>query len=555
MVKIHEEKQILDEAFRARAIEEWKSSANQSRKYEAYKRYQCFKEQGFRYVLMFLRYNFEMETLKEMVYALANIPITKKIVDKLSRVYSAGVKRVFEKKEAVEPDPEKEKVDPDLKTLQEFEKLLEINRRMKKGNRYLKLFMNAVLYVKPVEVEQGGIMRNEIKVSVLPPYLFDVIEDPADTEKAMVYVLSDYEPRMTPAYSIQDAIELDPQAPLGQTAPAVSTTGNPSAAVSVDPKEQERWIWWSKNHHFTTDGKGKVVPGLQEPSLANPLLKVPMVDLTQDQDGCYWALGGNSVADGDVLINTLITNVNHIGVSQGYGQMWVKGEDPPTKMKVGPTRVIRLVTKGDGDDPSMGYATANPPIGDLLREIEQYIALLLSTNNLSTSGVSTQLKGGADFPSGIALMIDKSESTEDVADQQQVFLDAEPKLWGLVFDWHKLLSGRNSLSDRFAALKPPKDPKVTLTFGKPQPMETENERLDALAKRQKIGLNTLLELIKMDDPTLSDEKAKERLAGVMAEQALKLKTMMELKQPPEGDDNAGKDFGSDRKPGKDDGQD
>ena len=58
-----------------------------------------------------------------------------------------------------------------------------------------------------------------------------------------------------------------------------------------------------------------------------------------------------------------------------------------------------------------------------------YIALYLTTNNLSTSGVSTQLSGGNTLPSGVALILDKAESLEDVQDQRQVFIDKEPDIF------------------------------------------------------------------------------------------------------------------------------
>ena len=70
---------------------------------------------------------FDQETVEEMRYALSNISIVKKVIDKLSRVYSNGVDR------SITGD---ENATKNLKTL---EKRLDVNTAMKKTNRFLKL--------------------------------------------------------------------------------------------------------------------------------------------------------------------------------------------------------------------------------------------------------------------------------------------------------------------------------------------------------------------------------------------------------------------------------
>ena len=161
-----------------------------------------------------------------------------------------------------------------------------------------------------------------------------------------------------------------------------------------------------------------------------------------------------------------------------------------------------------------------------MRIIEMYVSLMLTTNNLSTSGVSMQLGQGAQFASGIAMMIDKAESMEDIQDQRQIFTDKEPELFEIISQWIALYTQERSIDESLNGLVLPEDFNLKLIFAQNQVLQTETEKLANIEKRKELGLNTMIALIKMDQPDLSDQEAEEKLRSVLKEKAERMLEMV-----------------------------
>lgn len=534
-MKIMNESEILSQEFRKKVIDEINGSENQSRKDEAFKRYMCFKDQTDRYVAEQLIRQFEASTVDEMSYAITDVSVTKKIINKLARVYNAGVKRTVTNKEGKELEDE-------TKSLEEQAKILNMNTQMKKANKYLKLQRNVALHPCPTPVQTPSGEKYKITLKVLQPYLYDVIENHYDREQPMVLILSNYKIKTAMKASLDPAKE-----GRGFNTVNLKPVGDGKDQKIADSPadqdaEKEEYIWWSGSYHFTTNGKGEIISG---ESMINPIRELPFVTMAIEQDGSFWAIGGDDIVDGGILINSMLTNVNHIGVIQGYGQFWMKGENLPTSVKVGPTRVVRMEYTKESVEPDLGFASAQAPLGDLLRQIEATLALILTTNNLSTSGVSSQLSGGRDFASGIAIILDKAESTEDVQEQEQLFHDAEPSLWRKIQKWEEIYDAQGLLVDELKSQPIPPDPAVSLKFGDPQPIMSETEKLTNIEKRKDIGLNTEVELLMLDDPNLTVEQAEQRLIKIKEERTARAEEAV-INEGDEGDGDPNQDDDDDR---------
>jgi hypothetical protein len=176
-----------------------------------------------------------------------------------------------------------------------------------------------------------------------------------------------------------------------------------------------------------------------------------------------------------------------------------------------------------------------------------YVALILSTNNLSTAGVASNLNGGTPFPSGIAMMLDKSESMEDVEDQRQVFIDNEPVMWRIYSKWHALLKSRNELSEKLNSISFPENPEVNLQFGQPKAIESEKERLEVLKLKKDLGLVSMIDMIKKEYQGLDDTRATAKLKEIL-EEKMKYGSQGQQNngQPNDGSDRSGGEgFGGD----------
>lgn len=520
-MRIRSEIELKDQAVRAKIITEIESRENLSRKYQAYKRYQCYKDKTNHYVVDLLLRQFDSDTVEEMRYALSNISIIKKVIDKLSRVYSNGVERVISGDETA------------TENLKKLEKRLDVNTAMKRTNRFLKLQKNVDLFIKPCPVVDfsGTSQQWTVKLEALNPYLYDVVEDFYDRTKALCVVLSDYSPPATMLSTFDGK-----RSPIPLAAQSEPNTPSPDrkdgilADSAADQKQSsdgaKTYVFWSKGLHFTCNSKGEVIPDASNPEGVNPLGVFNHINFAIDQDGAFWAEGGEDLIDGAILINALITHTNHVGTVQGYGQFYMTGENLPRSIKVGPTKAIIAEYKKDEQaEPKMGFLTASPQLDSLRGLIEMYIALYLTTNNLSTSGVSTQLSGGATLPSGVALIIDKAESLEDVQDQRQVFIDKEPDIFEAINSVLKTY-GNEALVNELKGLELPENFKenFTVRFNDPTPIMSEQEKLSNLQLRKDLGIDTMLTLLMKDDPSLDEAQAEEKLAKII-EQRIKEKML------------------------------
>lgn len=514
-MKISNEADILKPELRKLIIEEIKGDENQRRKEEAYKRYRVLKDQTKDYVIEQLSKQFDESTLREMAYSISNISLCRKVIDKLARVYNHGCTRSIEGDEQA------------TQNIQELSKVLDVNTELKKANKFLKLQKNLAFYIKPCPISNyDGQEKYSIKLEPMNPYLYDVVEHEYDRTKPMVYILSDFD--YSPLqYTTQDA------ATVNRT---VGSMQNPQQGDGKDqiiadtPSDQKSkvFIWWSDNFHFTTNESGEIISG--EP-FENPIKRMPFVNFAIEQDGSFWAQGGDDLIDGSILINSVMTHNQHIAITQGYGQFYMKGKNLPRNIKIGPTKSI-LMEYDEGEPvPEIGYATASPQIDALRGLVESYIALLLTTNNLSTSSVAANLGQSNLAPSGIAMLIDKAESMEDVQDQRQIFVDKEPDVWDIINRWLNLYG--DMLIDDLKGLQLPEEFELNLKFNEIPVVMSESEKLQNLKLRKELGLDSMLDLIMKDNPSLTKQEAEEKLKSLMEDKMVSM-----MKQPDSAQQNS-----------------
>jgi hypothetical protein len=507
-MKLLNEDQLLDKSFRVKVIKDIKSNWNTARKIEHKKRHEVYKDNTVKYVMEKLKRELNgKDTLQLMENRASNISITKKIINKLGRVYSGGgVQR------------ETGNTTSDIQ-IQELSKLMNWNQKLKKSDRFARLFKNCLAWVYPDFVSEG---QWRLALKVFSPWQYDVLENPNEPEEASAIILSDFIDRQSLAVDFQGSgpqvTELE--SVRGRTGDTViAATSN---AVATD--DCQTYIWWSNKYHFTTDEKGEIIGKgtITPPDLLNPIGSLPGVTVAEDQDGNYWAEGGGDLVDGSILINTMITDMNAIAFMQGWGQMVITGTTLPQEFRVGPHHALVLtydVNKGEAK-PDVAMVSANPPLGEWRSSIEQYVALLLSTNNLSPTTIASKLDV-ANFPSGIAMLIDRSESTDSIQDKQTEFYWVEMKLWEVVKRWHNLYESKGLLIKEFSDIgKLPDQLRVTVKF----PDDTaevisQADQLNNMKIKKDLGIVSQIDLLMQDNPGMTKEEAQAKLQEIQAHAA------------------------------------
>ena len=499
MIKLDSEDEVLSIEWRKAYIECIESPSNKKRKKAALKRFEVYRDQTKKWVMDGMKKSsLKDSTIKQMEASVSNISIVKKIVNKLAKVYQNGAIR--------EVKADQEKIDLLIKEL-------DFNSAMSKCNRYLELSKNDLVYVLPVKNVNESLAANkkiyDLGIKVLNDHAYDPIIDYDNDEIARGFVLSEFTAEEDKVYK-----QYTGERPRNFVDPIQET-------IDLYGNESKEYIFWTNFYHFTCNHKGEILKSKSPENNLNPIGILPQVDFSYDKDSCFWAEGGDDLVDGGIAINLDITNLTSIMNIQGYGQFVIIGEDIPSVLEFGPHNALVFKTNPGQEKPTAEILSATPPINEWMGVVEQKTALLLSTNNLSARNVSTKLSTG-DAPSGIALLIENSEVTYDIEDKQKIFKDKEPLIWERVRRWMDVLLKSGELSKTFSDIGVFNDSDIQLSFPKVNAVVTESEKLDNLAKRKELGLNTDAELIVMD-VGCTEEEAEEKLKEISEEKQEKMK--------------------------------
>jgi len=486
-MKLFDEESLLNIEYRKKVIEEIEGSENQRRKREHLKRYEIYKDKTKAYVIeSLISEGLKEDTVCQMSNRAANISICKKIVNKIARTYAGGVTRQVEDSKDLTA-----KIDA-------IEELLDIDEKLKKSDRYRELHKNCLILCVPEKIE--GKDQLKLKIRVLAPWQYDVIEDGNDREMMRAVIFSDY---INGSASDRNYIDEE-------------IADSPRDENADKPKE---YIWWSDKYHFTTDGGGEILPGKSEDDNLNPIERIPAVNNAEEQDGFFWAIGGDDLVDGSILVNKIISDMLFIAYYQGFGQVVATGKDLPKQMNFGPNNAICLnydEKRGD-PKPSVDILSSNPPLDSWMKSVELYVALLLSTNNLSPANVSIKLDT-TNFPSGIAMIIEMSEAIDDIEEKQKDYKAIERQLWDIIRRWHNIYFQTGTYDADFKAVGMlPDDMEISIKFNEIKPVVTEKDKLENLKARKDLGINKMAELVMIDNPDLSMEQAEEKLKEILAE--------------------------------------
>lgn len=528
-MRLNNEDDILKEEFRSSVLQEIEGEENIERKEESLRRYECYKDFTKKYVMQRIADEMGVNTAIDVKNRISNISFCRKIIDKRAQVYKDGAIRIM-------TDSEGNKLEDIQATVDKVYRKIDANSRMKKVNKFSELQKNCSLFVMPFKDSRS--QKWKYKLYPLQSYLYDVIEDEANPEMPLVIIFSYFTSRRN--QSLQ-------QKPIDQNGNVSDRSGisisyntgsdfrlgnHVNETIADSPADegegQKKYVWWSHKYHFTTDAKGIITDSGD--NLINPIGELPFVDFSIYQDGSYWALGGDDLVDGSILLNLLLTDLFYITRYQSFGIMYAYGKNIPENMKIGPREAIVIKMQEGDPTPSIGFATPQAALDSVMSQIEKYLALLLSTNNLEPTEITSSVSA-SNASSGLQEMIKKSVNTDDIEDQQQIYKDGEPKIYKIISKWHNLYLDRGQLDQEFASMgKLDENAELAVKFLKPQAYMTEKEKLEVMQLRKDLGIDTMVDTIMRDNSDLTHEEAEQRLLDILEEKIkedmIKLKDMV-----------------------------
>lgn len=518
-MKMFYEEDVLDLEYRMNIIKEIRQPENVQRKREYLKRYEIYKDQTRKYVEESLRNEgLKEETIYQMINRGANLSILKKVINKKARVFLNPPTRNV-------GDSEDE-----TNNLHNMLEELKFNEKMRKSDRYRELHKNNFPMIVPAKDQpsKDDPELQKLVMHVLNPWQYDVIEDSVDREKMRCIVISDFYQRsdqqVTAASESEAGVHRRDLRPQYSNRNDENIADNPADSGQGD---KEEYIWWTDRYHFTTDGKGEIIAAKSPDDNRNPIGLIPGANNSEDQDGQFWALGGEDLVAGSVLINKLLTDLYYIIYLQGFGQIIVTGQNVARERWVfGPNNVISIDYDQEAGEPKpeISILSNNPPVQDWLNAMEQYLAMLLTTNNMSPSQVAAKLDVQS-FPSGVAMLIEQSEVVEDITEKQTDYFEIERRLVDILGRWTRIYSQTNEFNDTWAGFEPLSEDvsdSYYVKYQDPKPPTSEREHLENLKLRKDLGLNELVDLLRRDNPDMSEEQAQEKLQKIREESMARL---------------------------------
>jgi len=486
-LKLLDESQLLNEDYRRFVLEQFDEKNNVDRRKESLMRHEVYDGHSKKWVIEKLA---EEKLLPETVARMSNrasgVPFMRKVTNKNAKSYTGGVDRTVS-------DDEQSQT-----AIQALADEMDVNSVMDRADKYSHFAKNTLVAVRPklISYDKEGFKRYRISTDALPSYTYDVIEDFSNPGEALAVVLSDFE-----AETAETKYPL-PGEHTRYPADKVHSISGPKVE-----KDNRHFIWWSDNYHFTTNSKGQYLSLADEQGeRKNPIGLLPFITIAMDQMGQYWSKGGTDLIDGDILLNKLITDRNTIAYVQGWGQLVISGKGLPAVMQGGPDKAFIFEVKEGDPTPGVFYANASPDLGGWENMINQTVALYLSSNNLSPRNIAAKLDAN-NMASGIAMLIEQSESMDDLKDKQRVFQDKEPIFWEVVKRWQSLYFELGLLVDDFKEIGTFESSDVKLKFLREKQVITEKEKLEIIKIRKDLGLNTMMDLLKIDNPDLDDDDA------------------------------------------------
>jgi len=502
---IYQESDLLNPEFRKSIIDEIEGPENRKRKCESLKRYEIYRDRIKKYILENLLAELDPETVNEMQSRVSTINIYKKMIQKKARVYKDTPTR------SADNDDIQEIVETIVDNLN-------LNNSMKKTNRYVEAFRNSIIYVKPfIDHENEG--KWSLLLETMAPHQYDVIEDRDNPSIARAVVLSHYN-------KTAQLTDDDPQtrAKTGVANNFRDGDGKNQKIADSPADDEKEYIFWSNNHHFTCNEKGEIISKDDETgeiATDNPIKRLPFVSFFKDQDGSYWSTGGDDMVEGSILVNTLLTDIYYIAKIQGMGIFYLFGKGVPKKYKVGPNRGITLEVEEGDPTPQIGFANSNPPIDSHMKMTEQYIALLLSTNDLGVNAIQGSLSADT-AQSGIHELIQNAEPMTAIEDEQQQYKDKEKDIVEIAARWIRLYDdGAIGVVSKYKDAVTENVIEYSLKFEEQQHFTSEADKWNVVKTKNDIGIWNKVDAMIQDNPELSRDEALELLLK-QAEENLKL---------------------------------
>jgi hypothetical protein len=397
------------------------------------------------------------ESMKAAATRKAPINVFRKIVEKLTRIYSETVVRSVVGG-----------TDKDINILRWYEQNLNINRKLGVNNQFYNAFQYSLLWMTIANRNEFGMGKPFIRT--VPNHEFLVMND------------NDIDPT-----SSDIVITLMP--------------------ATVDAKGERRECYWvfSKSQFVIMDQHAELYADqmiAMGQDGSNPYGETPFVYTNASENLVMPAVQTDNL-DMSLLIPLLLTDLNYAVKFQAFSLFYGIDIDDE-QIKISPNSIMSFRSKPNADGESRPEFNVIKPTVDIASTLSlasSQMSLWLTTKGIRPGAIG---QIGADqFASGVSKMIDESDTYESVKKQISMYEQTEALFW------EKLLKVLHPfwVSTRSIELTETFSPSATVKteFTKPEPMRTRRDLIDELDAEINAGFTTMKLAIKKLFPTMDDK--------------------------------------------------
>lgn len=479
---------IFDIEYRKSILEEIGSTENKERKNDSLRRSEVYNGRLRRFVNEKLLLDFSAQTVSEM-RSITSINLTKRLIDNKSSVYKKEPSRNFYRESKVEL------TENEQYQLEELYEYSQANNNLKKANRFLNLQRQCAVQLIP---KAGKIVSR-----VLQPHHYDVIPKDDDPCQAFCYIISVYDKSLlfnqtylTPSSSSGSSINYLSQQESDQINQLISDAD--------DSKSKERYIWWTAEYNFITDGNGFIVDEFGRPiqfitvedlqMISNPIARLPFIDVAMDKDFEFWSRQGDNTVQFNIDFLVMMSDISELMKRQGYSQAIFYSEKPPSNLLIGPNRVLHIPLDPNKEtQPRFEWSTPQPDLASAIKIIENFTNFFMTSEGLDPKLISGTGEAQK-FQSGLDRFLGMIQQAEAGQDDYALFKSIEYQYLELIKAWSNIMQGAtikagvDPLIPELQQAMLPEDLAVDVEFAGPEMIETKKDKEESVLRRLEQGL-------------------------------------------------------------------
>ena len=423
---------------------------------------------------------------KRAIQRIPSINIPRKVTDKLSKVYSQAPIRFAEK---------------DIKLIEEFAEMMHLNAEMGQANRMGNLNHRSALEIYMEEGRQ--------KVRVLNAHQFLPYSDSPTSPNTMTVF-----------------IKLLGREPARRE--VVADRSGRRNATEDEITMVDIFALYSDDEFMIVDSGGGIrqdkMREIGATTTKNPFGIIPFVYINTSHSELV-PYPNQTAHDIGILIPKLLTDLNYSAQFLSHSVIWTKNASLEGA-EINPDAIVDLGdTDANGNTPEIGTIEPKTDITGVLKLIEFQVSSYLATVGIKAGTIGQAEATGAS--SGIAKIIDESDTTEVRKQQTALFRMVEPDFWNKFSKMQAVWANNKSVikRDKFSA-----DflDTFSIKFAEIKPLESEKEKFDKMKVARELKLITKKQALKEIYPNLPEEQLNKRIEELEEELKKEKQEMMSM---------------------------